>query len=144
MRLEKIENSTEIDNQIRILDYIDCGDFYLLIEWHNTKERMVILNQHTVLEYLQKKHGGDLYYSKLCKITFRLYESEEGILYSRNMDEAMNRTKVYDYDEYWECRILEALVTGKGLEDLDVTERIVRWPNKKGGRGESWCKLVEN
>jgi hypothetical protein len=144
MRLEKIENNTEIDNQIRILDYIDCGEFYLLTEWDNANKRMVTLTQNTVLEDLQKKHGGDIYYHKLCKTTFRLYGSEGGEFYSDNIDEAMNGTEIYAYEGFIVCRILKAFVNGEGLEKLNSVDRLVRWPNEKGGRGEHWYWLLRS
>jgi hypothetical protein len=142
MRLVKIENNTEIDNQIRILDYIDCGEFYLLTEFENTKSSvMITLTQNTVLEDLHEEYGGYIWYSKFCKTTFRVYRSEGGRLASSNVDEVMNRIKIDTYDDHWEVLTLRTLVTGEGLEELNTPERIIRWPNENGGRGESWYGL---
>jgi hypothetical protein len=142
MRLEKIKENEEV-NLSRLLDYIDCGDFYLLTVLCNPKIPAITLNQNTVLKDLHKKHGGDLYYSKYCKATFRTYKSEKGYIESRNIDEVINLTEIDNY-EYFDCRILKALVTGVGLGDLEITKRIVRWSNENGGRGEHWYRLLRN
>jgi hypothetical protein len=145
MRLMKIENNTEIDEQEYLLDYIDLGEFFFLAKFLNTKSSvMITLTQNTVLEDLHEEYGGYIWYSKFCKTTFRLYESEEGKLYSRNMDEVMNWIKIDTYDDYWEGLILKSVITGKGVEELDgldIEDPIVRWPNEKGGRGKDWYWL---
>ncbi|NDB85088.1 MAG: hypothetical protein EB127_20660 [Alphaproteobacteria bacterium] len=140
MRLEKIEEGEEVEIP-RILDYIDCGDFYLLTELRNMTNStvMITLNQNTVLEDLQKKHGGKIWYTKYCKITFCVYESEKRVPFSLDIDEVMNWTRICTF-EFRECRILKALIT-RG--ELNMHECIVRWPNENGGRGEYWYKLVE-
>ncbi|NDB86504.1 MAG: hypothetical protein EB127_27970 [Alphaproteobacteria bacterium] len=141
MRLEKIKENEEV-NLSRLLDYIDCGDFYLLTVLCNPKIPAITLNQNTVLEDLHKKHGGDLSYSKLCKNTFRMYESENGEFYSHNIDEVSDWKKI-NIKEYYD-RLLKALITGVGLGDLEITKRIVRWSNENGGRGEHWYRLLRN
>jgi hypothetical protein len=144
VRLEKIENNTKIPGYEWFFDFIDCGEYYLLIVLHNKNGRVITLNQNTFLEGLPEECEGGIYFSKLCKNTFRMCVTEDRKFYSHNIDEAMNRTKIYDYDAFIECRILKTLVNGEGLEDLNVNDRIIRWPNKKGGRGEHWYWLLKN
>jgi hypothetical protein len=143
MRLVKIENSTEVNGFGWIFNYIDCGEYYLLTKFWKEKDSAITLNQNATLEDLQKKYGGGLYYHKLCKNTFRVYKAENGRCVSRNIDEVMSWTET---DTYYsrEGFLLEALITGKGLEKLHTMEQIVRWPNEVGGRGEYWYKLLRN
>jgi hypothetical protein len=143
MRLVKIENNTKISDSEYFLDYLDCGDYYLLAAFVNSKNSGITLNQHATLKDLHKEYGGGLYYSKYCKATFRTYKSEKGYIESRNIDEVINLTEIDNY-EYFDCRILKALVTGEGFEELNLVEHIVRWPNEKGGRGEYWYWLLKN
>jgi hypothetical protein len=143
MRLVKIENNTKIPGYEWFYDYLDCGEYYLLIVLHNKNGRVITLNQNATLKDLHKEYGGGLYYSKYCKATFRTYKSGNMVLVSDDIDEVMNWTEINPSDNL-DYLILKALVTGKGLEKLNLVEHIVRWPNKKGGRGEHWYWLVKN
>jgi hypothetical protein len=144
VRLEKIENNTEVDASGVFLDYIDCGEFFFLTKFLNSKNPvMITLNQNTVLEDIQEKYGGYVWYYKLCKTAFRTYLSEKGNLVSYNLDEVVSWTEVSAY-KCQDGRILKALITEEGLKELNTHERIIRWPNKNGGRGEHWYWLVEN
>jgi hypothetical protein len=141
MRLEKIQERERVKTRY-FLDYLDYGDYYLLTKFVNSKNSvMITLNQNTVLENLHKEYGGDLSYSKFCKATFQVYELKKGYFESRNIDEVMSWTET---DTYYsrEGFLLEALITGKGLEKLNLVNHIVRWPNKNGGKGEHWYKLL--
>jgi hypothetical protein len=141
MRLERIENNTEVECFL-FKDCIDCGDYYLLTEWNHIR---ATLNKNTNLEDLHEKHGGDLYYSKFCKGTFDMYTSKCGTRrYSDDIDEVMNWTKIHFLKSLDDCLLLKTLITGKGFEGLNQSELIVRWSNEKGGRGEYWYRLLRN
>jgi hypothetical protein len=143
MKLLKTGTNTKRYRRVWFYDCIDCGDFYLLTQLLVGNNHVITPNQNTVLEDLHEEYEGDLHYSKFCKTTFHMYIGENETLYSHDIDEVMNWTKIDDF-RHSEGRTLEALVTGEGLEDLNVNDRIIRWPNKKGGRGEHWYWLVEN
>jgi hypothetical protein len=145
VRLEKIENNTKVYDFDWFYDFIDYGEFYLLTELRNMKSRtvMITLNQNTTLEDIQEKYGGYLEYHKLCKTTFRMYVAEEGELYSHDIDEVVNWNKIGPF-EYFPCRVLKALITGGGLEELNARDHFIRWPNENGGRGEHWYWLLKN
>lgn len=67
MRLEQVEEGKKIKGGT-FLDYVDCGDFYLLVDWCNFSSSTVTLNNNpTMLEDLHKKHRGFLNYYKICK-----------------------------------------------------------------------------
>ena len=145
MRLEKIESNIEMYYFTDFYDYIDCGEFYLLTHLRNGENLMMTLNQNTVLEDIQEKHGVRISYSKFCKTTFRLYLGERGRFDSENLDEVLGWAEIgTPHEEYIYSRTLKALVTGEGLEDPELPELAVRWPNKNGGRGESWYWLMED
>ena len=142
MRLVKIENNTKIPVYEYFLDYLDCGEFFFLTKFLNQKSSVMIpLTQNTVLEDIQEKYGGYVWYYKFCKTTFRMYTGENGILNLGDIDEVMNWTKIDNY-EYFDCRVLKALATGEGLEGFNAKDHIVRWPDKNGGRGEHWYWLL--
>jgi hypothetical protein len=143
VRLEKIEDGTEVYDFEWFFDFIDCGEYYLLIVLHNKNGRVITLNQNATLKDLYEEYGGDFYYSKFCKTTFRMYTTEKGYIESRNIDEVINLTEI-DPSDNLDYLILKALVTGKGLEKLNLVEHIIRWPNENGGRGEYWYRLLRN
>jgi hypothetical protein len=139
--LERRKEGDEV-NHSHSLDYIDCGEFYLLVSWINSGERAVTLSQKADLRDLQEKHGGRISYSKFCKTTFRLYESEEGENWSHDIKEVMHWTRVDPYDKYHShSLLLEALVLEEGLGKLNLADRIMRWPKENGGKGASWYTL---
>jgi hypothetical protein len=57
MRLVKIENNSHI-RCYRLFDCIDCGDFYLLMEWDILNSGVVLLNQDTDLINFKDRLGG--------------------------------------------------------------------------------------
>jgi hypothetical protein len=142
VRLVKIKNNTIVYNQVLFHDYIDYGEYYLLTVFWSEKINGIILNKNTTLERIYEEDGGYLYYSKFCKTTFHMYESEGGKLHSDDMDEVINWTKINTSNNDGDRLILKALVTGEGLEEFNFGDYIVRWPNENGGRGESWYGLV--
>ena len=154
MRLEKLQQNEEVQGEIFLdninreryyfLDYINCGECYLLTRWINEQQVTVTLNKDTLLEDLCKKHGGYIRYYKLCGTTFLLYGSDKDRrVCSGDLDEVINRTEVDHSDGYYYTRLLKTLVTGEGLTRLSSTESIVRWANEGGSRGEDWYRLIK-
>ena len=144
MRLEKIEEGEEITHY-EFFDYIDCGEHYLLTGWRNETKATVILNQNTNLEDLHERHRGSIGYSKLCRTTFRPYETDNpDIFVSSNLDRALSRGNITTYLDWWPTRILKALITGEGLEELRTAPCIVRWPKEGSSRGEDWYRLLKD
>ena len=143
MRLEKIKENEKVQHYY-FLDYINCGEYYLLTRWINEQQATVTLNQNTNLEDLHKKHGGSILYSKLCSETFRVYKSMSGEFCERDMDKVIDWTRIDHYDRYHFTHLLKALLTGVGLEELTTTPCIVRWASEGNSRGTDWYGLVKN
>ena len=143
MRLRKIEECemVQCDN---FLDFINCGACYLLTDWINRKNATVTLSQNTILEDLHEKHGGSIWYHKLCRETFRAYRGEHGEAFSKDLDKVVNYTKIIDFDEYPETQLLKALVTGVGLEKLSSFGYLVRWAKEESSRGEDWYLVIDD
>ena len=143
MRLQKLEQNEEVQHD-QLYDYINCGECYLLTEWINERPT-VTLNESTVLEDLHERHGGYIHYHKLCLKAFRVYKSMSGEFCERDMDKVLSWTRIDHYDRYDYTQLLKALITGEGLEEQALLPgAIVRYPNKKGGRGTHWYKLLKS
>ena len=154
MRLEKIKENEEVKcdylpdyteyGEYSFLDFINCGECYLLTRWTNEEEVTVTLNKDTVLEDLHEKHGGSIDYRKFCSKTFHLYESMDRDVRDENLDEVINYTKIKAFDWFSDVLLLKTLITGVGWEELDMTTCIVRWANEGSSRGEDWYRLLED
>ena len=143
MRLRKIEENKKVKCEY-YYDFINCGECYLLTDWHNTENATVTLNKDTVLEDLHEKHGGSIRYSKLCKNTFRVYESMNRGWRDKDLDEVLSWTMIdsYDRDDY--VPLLRALITGEGMEELISVQCIVRSANEGSSRGIDWYRLIDD
>ena len=144
MRLPKLKENEEVRGCKYYLDYINCGDCYVLTKWINWKNVTVTLNKDTILEDLYKKYGGSFYYVKLCSNTFRVYKSMSGEFCERDMDEVINWTKIDHGNRYLSTRLLKTLVTGEGLKEFSMPSCIVRWAKEGNSRGEDWYRLLKD
>ena len=143
MRREKTEENEQVRGCKYYLDYINCGECYLLTEWENEKHVTVTLRQSTVLEDLHEKHGGSIRYHKLCRTTFHLYESDNRSSNSSgNLDKVINLTKIDRNDWYYYTPLLKHLLTGERIKEISVTRCIVRWAKEESSRGEDWYILL--
>ncbi|NDB85087.1 MAG: hypothetical protein EB127_20655 [Alphaproteobacteria bacterium] len=156
MRLEKIEEGEEV-NCGYFSEYLDLGDCYLLVQrWSFEQDRTVTLSRNTDLRDinggLNRKNSRAvdrfwITYSKLCKTTFRMYihgyEGGKFTTYLNDIDEAIKQTEIGSFNEP-PFLLLKSLVTEKGLEDLNLDDHFIRWPNEKGGRGEHWYWLLRS
>ena len=145
MRLEEIKEGEEVSNR-HLIDYFDCGNYYLHALYRNTNSAAFTLSQNTNLEDLQKKYGGYVCYSKYCRVTFRMYRSDNGTQESsRDPDEVVDWTKINAECSWVTARLLKSLITGNWSSVGNSTEGyVVRWPNQKGGRGTNWYRLAES
>ena len=143
MILQKIEENKKVQHE-NFLDYIDCGECYLLTRWINEQQVTVTLNKDTVLEDLCKKHGGDIWYAKFCMKTFRIYKSMSDELLGEDLDKVIDWTKTSNNDRYDYIQLLKALVTGQRQKELIVPYCIVRWAKEGSSRGKDWYRVLKD
>jgi hypothetical protein len=74
-----------------------------------------------------------------------VYRSEDSSFQSEDLDEVINWARNDPFDRNGLVRFLKELIAGGSLENLNfLQERIIRWPDKNGGRGEHWYRLLRN
>ena len=154
MRLQKMEQNEKVQyfrfydgaeyGEYNFLDFINCGDCYVLAEWIIDAEPTITLNKDTILEDLSEEHGSSVSYTKFCKKTFRAYKSMDGDFWADDLDEVLSWTEIDYSDRHDYVEQFRAIITGDGMEELSSVQCFVRWASEGSSRGEDWYRLLKD